>query len=61
MIIVTFTEDSGLVKVWVRLIEQGKKTLDQVPKIYNLREVVEEVLNSHKTTDEEKQEIRDNI
>lgn len=57
----TFTEDSGLVKVWVRLIEQGKKTLDQVPKIYNLREVVEEVLNSHKTTDEEKQEIRDNI
>lgn len=48
----TFTEDSGLVKVWVRLIEQGKKTLDQVPKIYNLREVVEEVLNSHKTTDE---------
>jgi len=52
MIIVTFTEDSGLVKVWVRLIEQGKKTLDQVPKIYNLREVVEEVLNSHKTDEE---------
>lgn len=56
----TFTEDSGLVKVWVRLIEQGKRTFDQVPKIYNLREAVEEVLNSHKT-DEEKQEIRDNI
>ena len=48
----TFTEDSGLVMVWVRLIEQGKKTLDQVSKIYNLREVVEEVLNSHKTIDD---------
>lgn len=48
----TFTEDSGLVKVWVRLIEQGKRTFDQVPNLYNLREVVERVLNSHKTTDE---------
>lgn len=57
----TFTKDSGLVKMWARYIQAGKKTIDDVPDISNLREVVEEVLNSHKTTDEEKQEIRDNI
>ena len=57
----TFTKDSGLVKTWARYIQAGKKTIDDVPDISNLREVVEEVLNSHKTTDEEKQEIRDNI
>ena len=38
----TFTEDSGLVKVWVRLIEQGKKTLDQVPAL--IKPQVEEIL-----------------
>ncbi len=40
----TFTENSGLVKVWVRRIERGDATLEDVPNLFNLREVVEEVL-----------------
>lgn len=40
----TFTENSGLVKVWVALIKSRRKTLDQVPELYNLKEVVAAVL-----------------
>lgn len=41
----TFTRDSGLVKVWVSLVLSGTYTLDQVPELYNLRDVVIEVVN----------------
>jgi hypothetical protein len=41
----TFTKDSGLVKVWVSLVLSGTYTLDQVPNLYNLKEVVAEVVN----------------
>jgi len=41
----TFTRDSGLVKVWVSLVLAGTYTLDQVPELYNLRDVVTEVVN----------------
>ncbi|NLK37998.1 MAG: hypothetical protein GX299_07930 [Epulopiscium sp.] len=41
----TFTKDSGLVKVWVSLIMVGTYTLDQVPVLFNLKEVVTEVVN----------------
>lgn len=40
-----FNKESGLVAVWVSLIKNGTYTLDQVPKLRNLKEVVTEVLN----------------
>lgn len=40
-----FTKDSGLVKVWVSLIMVGTYTLDQVPVLFNLKEVVTEVVS----------------
>lgn len=39
-----FNRDSGLVKTWVNLIKQGAYTIEQVPKLSNLREVVASVL-----------------
>lgn len=42
----TFTKDSGLVKTWVSLILSGVFTLEQVPDLFNLREVVTEIINS---------------
>lgn len=41
----TFTKDSGLVKVWVSLVLGGTYTLEQVPVLFNLKEVVTEVIN----------------
>lgn len=41
----TFTKDSGLVKVWVSLVVEGTYTLEQVPQLFNLKEVVTEVVN----------------
>ena len=44
-----FNENSGLVKAWVNLINQGAYTLEQVPKLSNLREVVYAILEGGKT------------
>lgn len=41
-----FTKDSAIVKVWVSLVLSGVYTLEQVPALFNLREVVTEVVNS---------------
>lgn len=41
----TFTQDNGLVKIWVRLVQAGSYTLDQVPQLYNLKLIVSEVVN----------------
>ena len=41
-----FTKDSALVKVWVSLVLSWTYTLDEVPKLFNLKEVVAEVINS---------------
>ena len=41
----TFTKNSGLVKTWVSLILCGAFTIEQVPKLFNLRAVVLEVIN----------------
>ena len=35
-----FNENSGLVKIWVRLIQNGERTFEEVPNISNLREIV---------------------
>ncbi len=40
-----FNKNSGLVRVWVSLILAGIYTLEQVPKLSNLKEVVTEVIN----------------
>lgn len=40
-----FTKNSGLVKVWLRLIKQGKKTIEDVPNISNLIEVIKNLIN----------------
>lgn len=42
----TFTKDSVLVKTWVSLVLAGTFTLEQVPKLFNLKEVVTEVVNT---------------
>lgn len=39
-----FTADSQIVKSYVLLINQGLKTPDDVPILYNLREVVQRCL-----------------
>lgn len=41
----TYTKESGLVKVWVSLVMTGAYTLDQVPALFNLKTVVTEVVN----------------
>ena len=41
----TFTKDSGLVKVWVSLVLGGSYTLDEVPPLFYLKEVVTKVMN----------------
>lgn len=40
----TFTKESGLVKVWVSLVLSGTYTLEQVPQLFNLRDVVAQVI-----------------
>lgn len=41
-----FTKNSALVKTWVGLVVSGVYTKEQVPKLFNLREVVGEVVDS---------------
>lgn len=41
----TFTKESGLVKIWVSLIMAGIYKLEQVPALFNLKEVVTQVIN----------------
>lgn len=39
-----FTKDSRIVQDYVLLINRGLKTFDEVPNLFNLREVVEQCL-----------------
>lgn len=43
-----FNKDSGLVKIWVRLLNSKDSlyTIDNVPNISNLKEVVLSLINS---------------
>lgn len=41
-----FTKNSALVKTWVSLVLSGVFTTDQVPKLFNLRDTVSEIVNS---------------
>lgn len=40
-----FNEDSGLVKVWLKLIREERRTFTEVPDLSNLRTVVESVMS----------------
>ena len=40
-----FNKNSGLVKIWVGLVLAGTYTIEQVPNISNLQEVVATVVN----------------
>lgn len=42
----TFDENSGLVKVWVNMVQNGTYTIDQVPAMFNLKEIVSGVLDA---------------
>ncbi len=39
-----FNENSGLVKVWIRQIEEGKQTIEAVPALGNLKEIVAAII-----------------
>lgn len=39
-----FTENSGLVKIWVRYIKNGIYTIDNVPNLSNLKEEVQQLI-----------------
>lgn len=41
----TFTKNSGLVKTWVSLVLCGAFAINQVPNLFNLREMVAEIIN----------------
>lgn len=40
-----YTENSILVKVWVKRVEAGSKTREEVPDLYNLQEMVWKILD----------------
>lgn len=42
----TFTIESQTVNNYVLLIEQKVMTIDEIPKLFNLKEVVESVINN---------------
>lgn len=40
-----FNKDSGLVQVWIFLIKNNTFTVNDIPNISNLKEIVLEILN----------------
>lgn len=44
-----FNENSGLVKMWVQAVVEGKYSREQVPNLSNLREVVYGILDAQVT------------
>lgn len=41
-----FNENSALVKIWVRNVQEGKVLREQVPHLFNLQEVVYQILDA---------------
>ena len=41
----TFTKSSILVKTWVSLVVSGVFTVKQVPALFNLKTVVQDIIN----------------
>ena len=46
-----FDENSRLVKMWVERVKEGTYTREQVPKLFNLRDVVWGVLDKEEAND----------
>lgn len=44
-----FTKDSGLVQIWANMVLTGAYKLEQVPKLFNLQEMVNLVVEENKT------------
>lgn len=44
-----FTKDSGLVQVWANMVLGNTYSLEQVPKLFNLQEMVNLVVEENKT------------
>lgn len=42
----TFTKESQTVKNYILLINQGIMTIEEVPNLFNLKEVVESVIDN---------------
>jgi hypothetical protein len=42
-----FNENSVIVQTWVRKIREGAVTLENVPALFNLRDVVSSVLDNN--------------
>lgn len=42
----TFTAENYLVQFWARKVREGATTRENVPKLFNLQEVVYQVLDS---------------
>ena len=50
-----FNENSGLVQIWVRLIQSGTQDLDNVPNLSNLQDIVFSIISKQEeNNDQEK-------
>ena len=50
-----FNENSGLVQIWVRLIQSGTQNLDNVPNLSNLQDIVFSIVSKQEeNNDQEK-------
>lgn len=47
-----FNSNSALTRTWVRLVQNGTYTRDQIPNIGNLREAVNSVLDAEQPEQE---------
>lgn len=47
-----FNANSQLVKTWVRLVQGGQFTVDEIPNLFNLRDVVKSVLDAEKENEQ---------
>ncbi len=48
---ITFTQNSGLVRIWGRRVIAGDCTLEDVPKLSNLQEAVKDYVNANTDKD----------
>lgn len=53
-----FNENSGLVKIWVRLIQSGAYDFNNVPDLSNLQDIVATVLIQENDTNEQDQKAK---
>lgn len=47
-----FNENSGLAKIWIRLIQSGTYTLENIPNLSNLRDIVNLIIKKENIDNE---------